>query len=91
MAYSADLLDSPQFLESAKHQPSSQRREYADTPCEMSCPISRHPLSMSYSPFRTFTKYITILSLEQYKTENMNKNKVKIGQALRKIAFFDGV
>ena len=46
---------------------------------------------MSYSPFRTFTKYITILSLEQYKTENMNKNKVKIGQALRKIAFFDGV
>ena len=29
MAYSADLLDSPQFLESAKHQPSSQRREYA--------------------------------------------------------------
>ena len=68
---------SPQFLGEAKHQPFSQRRGYAlrrnnNLPYEVLRPISRRPLSMSYSPFRTSIGYIIVLFLEQCKKRNMN-------------------
>jgi hypothetical protein len=59
-------------LGSAKHQPSLQRRGYAQQ-CnsnllyEVSRPIFRRPLLVSYNPLCTSTEYIIVLRLEQYK------------------------